>query len=245
MAPFKPANEAFAQEPANFLETYFEQDKRPVSTIAGNADGMTVDTDAFIEHGIKLSLLESELGICTDRHRDVVYNRGYSNPEAITLARLASRLVDAPKQGFQIKLDKWNEILSRLKVPPPEYVQPKGARRMAPLTNVMDVLVLGVIPAFRDEVMISFNKSFTSKVGGETRSIPLDEDIEAFYTAAMRVYPEAVEGIRNALLLLYEEWVNVFSRNQREQALNKDYTTCSPKKGLSRSASRIDRSSLV
>jgi hypothetical protein len=244
VVPFKSADERFAQEPAEFLETYFHQDKRRVSEIAGNADGMTVNTDAFIEHGINISLLESQLGVCTDRHRDVVYDRGHSAPAAITLARLASRLVDAPKQGFQIKLDKWSEILSRLKVRPPEYVRPKGERRVTRLANVMDVLVLQVIPTFRDEVMISFNTSLNSKTTMQT-GIPLDEDIKEFYMAATREYPEAVAGLRKALGLLSDEWLNFFSRNQRDQALNKDYKTCSPKKGLSRSVSRIDRSSLV
>lgn len=242
--PFQSADEAFAQEPPDFLDTYFHQDKRRASEIAGNVDGMTVNTEAFIEHGINLSLLESQLGTCTDRHRDVVYHRGYSDPAAITLARLASRLVDAPKQGFQIKLNKWTETLSQLKVHPPQYVRPKGERRVPFWTNVMDILVLKVIPAVRDEVMISFNTSLNSRVDTET-TIPLDEDIKEFYMAAAKQYPEAVSAMRKALSLLHEEWSSFHSKNQHEQALNKDYKTCSPRKGLSRSVSRIDRSSLV
>ena len=42
----------------------------------------------------------SELGTCTERHQDIVYERGYENPSAIILAHLAFLFVDAPKQGL-------------------------------------------------------------------------------------------------------------------------------------------------
>ena len=244
VAPFTPADESFAEEPSDFLDTYFYQDKREVSEIAGNADDMTVDSDRFLKHGINLSLLESELGICTDRHRDIVYDRGYSDPTAITLARLASRLVDAPKQGFRLKLDKWTEVLRGLNVRPPEYIRPKGEGRVARTTQIMDILVLEAIPAFRDEVMTLFARSLNSRPGTENR-IPIDEDIMEFYQAAAGTYPEAVAAMRAALCVLEEEWKKFHSKNKHEQALNKDYKTCSPTKRLSRSASRIDRASLV
>jgi hypothetical protein len=174
----------------------------------------------------------------------MVYHHGYSDPTAITLARLASRLVDAPKQGFQLRPEKWNEIKSGLNVPQPEYLRPKGEGRVASRTKVMDILVLNVIPAFRDEMMTSFAKSLNSMLGTEN-SIAIDEDIREFYQAASSRYPEAVAGMRAALSILNEEWKNVISKNEYKRALNKDYQTCSPKKGLSRTASRIDRAPLV
>lgn len=244
VAPFTPADKSFAEEPSDFLDTYFYQDKRRVFEIAGNADGMTVNSERFLKHGINISLRYSELGICTDRHRDIVYDRGYSDPTAITLARLASRLVDAPKQGFQLKLEKWTEILSGLNVRPPEYIRPKGEGRVSRRTKIMDNLVLEVIPTFRDEVMTLFARSLNSSLGTENR-IPIDEDIREFYQAAVETYPEAVAAMRAALSVLQDEWKKFFSKNKHEQELNKDYNTCSPKKGLSRSASRIDRASLV
>jgi len=244
VAPFTPADKSFAEEPSDFLDTYFYQDERPVSEIAGNADGMTVDSERFLKHGISLSLLDSELGICTDRHRDIVYDRGYSDPTAITLARLASRLVDAPKHGFRLNPKKWTEIQRGLNVRLPEYIRPKGDGRIAETTKIMDILVLKAIPAFRDEVMKLFTRSLNSRLGTEDW-IPIDEDIKEFYQTAARTYPEAVAEMRAALSVLEGEWKNFHSKNKHEQALNKDYTTCSPKKGLSRSASRIDRASLV
>lgn len=108
----------------------------------------------------------------------------------------------------------------------------------------MDILVLNVIPAFRDEMMTSFARSLNSMLGTENR-IAIDEDIREFYQAASRRYPEAVAGMRAALSILNEEWKNVIAKNEYKRALNKDYQTCSPKKGLSRTASSIDRAPLV
>ena len=72
----------------------------------------------------------SELGTCTERHQDIVYERGYENPSAIILAHLASLFVDAPKQGLTgLKLDKWSDILHGLKTKVPEYVKPRGEGR--------------------------------------------------------------------------------------------------------------------
>jgi hypothetical protein len=211
-----------------------------VCEIAGDEDGNTISPEKFINYGLSISFLESGLGTCTDRHRDVVYARGYEDPMAITLALLASRLIDAPKQGLRLKQEKWKEILRGLKVSAPNYIEAKGVRRLGNSTHIMDVLVLDIIPQFQDRVLKSFNDS----IGREGR-IPMDPDIRQFYEKMKLKYPAMVQSLRNALVILEADWKTFIAKSKRELDKNKEFITCSPTKKGQKTNSRISQSELV
>ena len=219
---FRNSNPQFAQAPPNFLSDYFDKDTRRVSEIAGEGD--IIDPDKFVKYGIESSLVMSELGTCTDRHRDIVYERGYENPSAIILAHLASLLVDAPKQGLSLKLDKWSDILRGLKTKVPEYVKPRGEGRRSS-NHVMDVLVLQVIPQFRNRLLGTFH----ANVGGENK-IPLDTDIRAFYERLQELHAPTLASLTEALRKLKTKWTNFHTKNKRDQERNRDLMLCSPQK---------------
>ena len=217
---FRNANPQFARAPQNFLSDYFDKDTRRVSEIAGEGD--LINPDKFVKYGIESSLVMSELGTCTDRHRDIVYEKDYEDPSAIILAHLASLLVDAPKQGLSLKRDKWIDILRGLKTKAPEYIKPRGeGRRLS--GHVMDILVLQVIPQFRDRLLGTFH----ANVGGE---IPLDADIQAFYERFQELHAPTLTSLAEALTKLKAKWTRFHTQNKRDQERNKDLIQCSPQK---------------
>jgi hypothetical protein len=169
-----------------------------------------------------------------------VYARGYGDPTAITLALLASRLVDAPKQGLRLKQDKWKEVLRGLKVSVPKYIEAKGVRRLGNSNHIMDVLVLEIIPQFQDRVLKSFNDSI-----GREGGIPMDPDIRHFFETVKLKYPAMVESLRNALVILEADWKTFIAKSKREQDKNKEFITCSPTKKGQKTNSRISQSELV
>jgi len=219
---FRNADRRFAQAPPNFLSDYFDQDTRRVMEIAGEGD--LVNPDKFVQYGIESSLVMSELGTCTERHRDIVYERGYNNPSAIILAHLASLLVDAPKQGLRLKPDKWNDMLRSLNAKIPEYVKPRGEQRKTS-GNVMDVLVLEVIPEFRKRVLGTYH----ANVGGE-KQIPLDADIRAFYESLQALHGPTLAALTEALRKLRAKWTNFYTKYKRDQERKRDFILCSPQK---------------
>jgi hypothetical protein len=170
----------------------------------------------------------------------MVYAHGYEDPTAIILARLASRLVDAPKQGLRLKQEKWKEILKELKVSAPNYIEAKGGGHPGNSKHIMDVLVLEIIPQFQDRVL----KSFNDIVSRESR-IPMDQDIKKFYETVRLRYPAMVESLRNALVILEGEWKTFIVKSKREQDKNKEFITCSPTKKGQKSNSKISQSELV
>ena len=223
MNAFQNADEGYAEEPPNFLNDYFITDKRPVCEIAG--EELNISPEKFINYGIETSLVDSELGICTLRHRDVVYNRGFEHPQAILLAHLAAKLVDAPKAGLRLRQNKWDNLLKQLRVNTPEYVKPKGVRRYLDSDHVMDVLVLQVIPQFLDRVLISYR----DQVGADAR-IPIDPDIKGFYETIKATHPKMVATLKEKLASLNSEWSSTFKRIKNEQDQTREDVTCSPKK---------------
>lgn len=204
------------------------------------SDGFGISPEKFIRYGIDNSLVESELGTCTLRHRNVVYANGYEHRVAINLARLASRLVDAPKGGLQLRPDKWGATLNALKTTEPEYVKPVGERRNVSSGHVMDVLVLQVIPAFRDHLLISFNKRVERK-----DKMPMDIDIKAFYDQIRQTYPEVIKSLRASLSPLQQDWDKWARKLGQKKSQSKDDITCSPRKRIKRSETEFWKSELV
>jgi len=169
----------------------------------------------------------------------VVYAKGYEAPHAITLAHLASYLVDAQKAGLRLRKEKWSSLLTDLKVVEPEYMKSKGVdKRMS--RKVMDVLVLDVIPSFREEVLASFNEHV-----GRDESIPIDADIKAFYDAIVRSHPELVTTLKQSLLSIKTEWEYEIGKIKNGQNKTIDDTNCSPRKRVKRTNSAISKDSLV
>jgi hypothetical protein len=168
-----------------------------------------------------------------------VYARRYDDPSAITLARLASRLVDAPKQGLRLKRDKWTDILRGLKVSVPNYIESKGGRRPRNTEHIMDILVLDIIPEYQDCVL----RSFSENAGSE--NLPMDSDIKGFYEKAKEKYPALVEALRKPLEGLETEWIQFIAKSKAAQDKHREFITCSPTKKGQKSSSRISRSELV
>lgn len=239
MTPFQTAAAGFSTEPAHLLSDYFEQDTRRVSEVA--ADLLSIDSEKFVNFGISTTFVDSsELGTCTNRHRDLVYAHGFEHPSAITMAQLASRLVDAPKQGLRLKAEKWEELLKSLKVKEPEYIKPTGEYRMLDSNNIMDVLVLNVIPGFVNSVF----ESFHAKLGTES---PMDPDIKDFYTRMLgreELHPmlcelkEDLKILQNRYLKFYAKWGHTMAQIREEVLL-------SPRKKRIRSLSEDERSEMV
>ena len=238
MQPFQTAATLFSKEPAGFLSDYFEQDTRPVTEVAGN--GTSISSEKFVNFGISSSLVETELGTCTHRHRDIVYARGFQNPSAVMLAHFASRLVDAPKQGLRLNPEKWNEILNGLNATPPQYILPRGEYRNSDSNHVMDILVLKVIPEFLANVL----KSFNTKLGEENR---MDADILEFYKKLLTIgeLREAMDHLKDNLLALQVKWTKFYSRVGHNRNQNLEEITLSPPKKAKRSLSEIDRTTAV
>ena len=220
--PFQNADPQFAEAPPNFLSEYFDHDTRTVSEIAGEDE--VINPDKFVQYGIRSSLVLSELGTCTDRHRDIVYARGYEDQSAIILANLASLLVDAHKQGLALKLDKWNGMLHGLKARKPEYVKPPGEHR-SPSKHVMDILVLEVLPQFRNCVL----KTFHDTVGGDGK-VPLDADIRAFYDRVWTLHAPSLAPLTDALQKLRTKWSLFHVKIMNEQSKYREHVQCSPTK---------------
>lgn len=237
MKPFQNADLSFAKEPPNFLDEYFTEDKRPVSEVAG--EGLNISADKFINYGMEVSLVESGLGFCTNLHRDTVYDKGFGHPSALTLARLASRLVDAPKSGLCLRPDKWEATAKQLAARIPEYIKPIGERRTNS-AHIMDELVLKTIPDFQERVL----RSFHELVRGET-IIPIDADIKAYYETIRATNPRMVESLKVSLLSLKREWTYLIGKKEQERNRNNESVTCSPTKKMKRSASSIERSRMV
>jgi hypothetical protein len=170
----------------------------------------------------------------------VYKHRSYEHPDALTLSWLLSNLVDAAKNGLTIRQAKFNNLLSRLGVPPPEYTKPSGERRAIVPTHIMDVLVMGVIPAFRDEVL----KKFYQNVRME-HSMPIDPDIFAFYRLIKGKHPALVERLRKELELVRAQWNKNVGKVMNDRSRQKDDLTCSPSKRARRVVSRQDISDMV
>jgi len=232
--PFQTAAALFSKEPPGFLSDYFEQDTRPVTEVAGN--GTSISSEKFVNFGISSSLVESELGTCTVRHRDIVYTRGFQHPLALMLAHFASRLVDAPKQGLRLNAQKWNEILNGLNATLPQYILPRGEYRHGDSNHVMDILVLKVIPEFLENVL----KSFNTKLGEEDR---MDADILEFYKKLLTIkeLKEAMDQLKDNLWAQQDKWAKFYSKVRHNRNQNLEEITLSPRRSAKRSLSEIDR----
>jgi len=237
--PFRPADLRFANQPENFVKDWFYTDLRTAHEVA--PDGMMISPDKFINYGLRSSLVESELGTCTVRHRDVVYKHGnFEHPDALTLAHLASNLVDATKNGLQLRYEKYTRFLSGLRVLEPEYLKPKGTRRDGNPTHVMDVLVLRVIPEFQDQVTMQFHQHAPAG-----RSMPIDPDILAFYNHVKETHPALVERLRGELDAVRHQWTRHAGSMSINRARQKEDLTCSPSKRRRRVLCRTDSREMV
>jgi len=237
--PFKPADLRFANQPENFVKDWFDKDSRNAHEVA--PDGIMINPDKFINYGLQASLVESELGTCTVRHRDVVYKYGnFEHPDALTLAHLASNLVDATKNGLQLRYEKYTPFLSGLLVSDPEYVKPKGSRQLVHPTHVMDVLVLTVIPAFQKQVMMQFHQHTPAD-----QSMPIDPDILAFYNQVEERHPALVQRLRGDLDVVRRQWTSQIGKVMNNRTRQKDDLDCSPTKRIRRVLSRTDSREMV
>jgi hypothetical protein len=239
VTPFQNADDRFSIEPANFLAKYFTQDKRPVTEIAG--EGRQLSVEKFVDHGISALLTESKLGACTNRHEMVVYKHGFEHPGAITLARLASRLVDAAKQGLTLKMDRWANIERKLAGMDPPYMNPFADHPNA-LNHVMDILVLETMPQFQDRVLKAFNEAVH-----EEEHIPIDPDIKAFHDKVKAKAPQMIQDLRMALTVLSNDWKKHVGKKERErQSLHaQNSVRLSPRKQMKRSVSAMEKDDLV
>ena len=154
-----------------------------------------------------------------------MYSKGFAHPQAILLARLAARLVDAPKAGLRLRPEKWNSLLKQLRTNIPEYVKPRGERRYFDSPHVMDVLVLQVIPNFHERVLISYNEQIRGDV-----VIPIDSDIKAFYDAVKTTHPKLIANLKEKLAPLSSEWKRHVQKIKNDQTRAREDVTCSPKK---------------
>ena len=238
MNAFRNSDERYAEEPPNFVSDYFIRDNRPVCEIAG--EELNISSEKFINYGIETSLVDSDLGICTVRHRDVVYTRGFEHSQAILLAHLAAKLVDAPKAGLRLRQNKWIPLLKQLRTNTPEYVKPKGERRYLDSDHVMDVLVFQVIPQFLDRVLISY----CDQVAADA-PIPIDPDIKGFYETIKATHPKIVATLREKLAYLHSEWSAKFHKIKNEQDQTREDVTCSPRKRQRTTSSKSSQSTLV
>jgi RNA dependent RNA polymerase len=237
VTPFQTTDADFNKEPPHLLSDYFEQDIRRVSEVAGP---LSIDSEKFVNFGINTSFVDSELGTCTHRHRDLVYAHGFEHPLAILMAQLASRLVDAPKQGLRLKAEKWEELLRSLNTKDPEYIKPTGAYKMLDSNHVMDVLVLKVIPEFVNSVF----ESFHAKLGTES---PMDPDIKDFYTRMLsreelrpmlRKLKDDLKNLQHRYLQFYAKWGHRMAQNREEILLT-------PRKTRIQSLNQDERSEMV
>jgi RNA dependent RNA polymerase len=236
---FRPASLRHVDPPPGFEKGWFEKDERKAREVA--PDGTMVNPDRFVSYGIKSSLVPVETGICSHRHRDVVYkHRSYEHPDALTLSWLLSNLVDAAKNGLTIRQSKFTDLLSRLGVPPPEYTKPPGERRAIVPTHIMDVLVMGVIPAFRDEVLTKFHQNVR-----KDQAMPIDRDIFAFYRLVKGKHTALVDRLRGELELVRGQWLKNVGKVMNDRSRQKDDLTCSPSKRARRVVSRQDTTDMV
>lgn len=201
---------------------------------------MNLIPQKFINYGIETSLVESDLGICTVRHRDVVYEKGFDHPQAILLAHLAAKLVDAPKAGLRLQPNEWISLLKQLRTNIPEYVKSKGERRNLDSDHVMDVLVFQVIPQFLERVLISY----CDQVGGDA-PIPIDPDIKGFYETVKTTHPKMVANLKEKLAFLNSEWMTKFNKIKNEQDQAREDVTCSPRKRQKTTSTKNSLSAFV
>jgi len=190
------------------VSKYFTENQSSVSDLAANHE--TILAKDFINHGIQISLADSKLGLCHNRHERIVYKYGYNHPHAIELAHLAARMVDAPKQGLQLKRDSWEVLITQLRADTPEYLKNQNDRSKQKSNHVMDVLLLQVIPNFHKDLL----NLFAQRVGRK-EDIPLDCDIEAFYDKVSRKYPLIVETMKILLKQLRSEWGIFWMKEKR------------------------------
>ena len=213
-------------------------DKRKACEIAG--EGLIINPQKFVNYGIESSLVDSELGTCTIRHRDVVYAKGFDHHQAILLSHLAGKLVDAPKLGLRLRVDKWIHLLHQLKATIPEYIKPKGERRHFDSCHVMDTLVLQDIPQFLDNVLFSFNEKVR-----EGAAIPIDADIKAFYEMIKLAHPKLVDRLIEKLKSLKAEWLKCIAKTKNDQTRSRDEITVSPRKKAKTMAKNVSILALV
>jgi hypothetical protein len=103
----------------------------------------------------------------------------------------------------------------------------------------MDVLVMGVIPAFRDEVLRKFHQNVRKE-----HAMPIDPDIFAFYRLVKGKHPALVERLRGELELVRTQWLKNVGKAMNDRSRQKDDLTCSPSK-RARRVSRQGTSDLV
>jgi len=187
-------------------------------------------------------MADSQLGTCTTRHRDVVYTHTHEHPSAVRLAHIASRLVDATKHGFRLKMDKWEAVCNELRVPEPDYVKGVGERKTSNPKHILDRLVLKVIPNFRESMLSTFHK----EVGTEG-PMYIDRDIKAFYDriAQRRDIGQAMDLLRDDLRNLREEWSKFYVRKRNDQEKMGEEIRLSPRGKFKRTYSDMDRNQIV
>jgi RNA dependent RNA polymerase len=200
---------------------------------------MNIDTDRFLNYGIENSIILSELGTCTHRHRDVVYSKGFEDESALTLAYLASHLVDAAKLGLRLQQNEWMQLLRSPGVPEPRYVKPRGERTAVNSNHVLDILT-DVIPAFTENILLSFHSKFN-----RAEYLPLDPDIKEFYLSIKARYPQVVDSLSAKLAIMKIEWTKYFTRQKSFDSVNRDNSDCSPKKRQKRLMDDFEDSVLV
>ncbi|KLO20599.1 hypothetical protein SCHPADRAFT_816328 [Schizopora paradoxa] len=118
-------NAKTVREP-NDLRDNFQPEIEKVSAFCDRISNMDDATQAY-ELGKKLlaGLSDSKVGMYSRFHENVVYSRGYSDPEAIRLAYMFTTCLDATKSGLRLKDDVYDKDHKRFFNPQPEYVLAK------------------------------------------------------------------------------------------------------------------------
>ncbi|KAK6354545.1 hypothetical protein TWF696_003688 [Orbilia brochopaga] len=156
-------------------------------------------SDVFTEYvkcRIKNIMQENRLGLCTNYYDRVVYRTwpegssgGVNHPEAQILAALCGKLVDAPKQGDELRKETWKEIEQRYRhFPQPLYRSTKpNSNAMGERSNFpLDKLRFRVAPAEIDSLM--------TKVKGQ---LPTEESKDSDITGYYYDFESRWEQIRD------------------------------------------------
>lgn len=199
-------------EPAGFVDRYFTEDDRLVSSIPW--DDEIRSAEIFIDHGIKISLADSKLGLCNWIHEKVTYTYGYSDPRAIELAHLAARLVDSSKQGLILKNEQWKQFNTLSQLDNPGYWSVENERKIEYSRHLMDILVLHTLSNFRTHIL----KKFTGALG-DRKQIPPDSDVMAFYDKIFELRPNIIQAIKPQLKSLKGEWGAFWTVEKKSKSL--------------------------
>ncbi|RMZ79804.1 hypothetical protein DV738_g3248, partial [Chaetothyriales sp. CBS 135597] len=140
---------------------------RPLDSIFPQGTVGTAEIHNFMEGCLRFNMAYSYLGKCTNTHQMLVYRdslkRGgraaLQSKEAIRLAALASFLVDASKQGYELSSESWiaikHETCGKAPLEPPPFKKTgrEGDSCAFNTANIVDYLRFGVAQKEKDRIL--------------------------------------------------------------------------------------------